>query len=303
MTSLSQLSQELSSIVAQVSSGVVAVHGNRYAASGTHWQPGLIVTSYESVNLEDQVYVTLPQGKTTEVEVVGSDPTTDIAVLRLPAGHELPVPNIAESSVLMVGSIVLGIGRTLGVQLSPQSSVFASFGIVQTLGDPWRSSSGGIIDRLIKVDLSLGRRGAGGPLVDAEGSIIGFNTFGPRRSILTIPASTIHRVVTQLCEKGRIPKAYLGIGMQSVKIPESVQSQLALTNPQGLMVVSLEPQQAAEQGGILLGDILVALNDQPIGDSRTFQFFLDSHNIGQLLTVHLIRGGELRQIEVTVGER
>lgn len=297
MISLSQLSQELSSIVAEVGNAVVAVHGNRYCASGIYWQQGLIVTSYESVNLEEKVYVTLPQGEAIEVEVVGSDPTTDIAVLQLPSGHELPIPKIAETSPLGVGSLVLGVGR------SPDSGIFASFGIVQTLGEPWRSSSGGIIDRLIKVDLKLSRRGAGGPLVDAEGRIVGFNTFGPRRSILTIPASTIHRVVTQLREKGRIPQAYLGIGMQSVKIPESLQSQFSIANRQGLMVVSLEPQQAAEQGGILLGDILVALNDKPIEDSRTFQFFLDSRSIGQTLTVHLIRGGELRQLEVTVGER
>jgi S1-C subfamily serine protease len=297
MTSLSQLSQELSSIVAEVGNAVVSVRGNRYSASGIHWQQGLIVTSYESVNLEDKVYVTLPQGEIVEVEVVGSDPTTDIAVLQLPSGQELPLPNITETSPLGVGSLVLGVGR------SPDSGIFASFGIVQTLGEPWRSSSGGIIDRLIKVDLKLSRRGAGGPLVDAEGRIVGFNTFGPRRSILTIPTSTIHRVVTQLREKGRIPQAYLGIGMQSVKIPESLQSQFSIANRQGLMVVSLEPQQAAEQGGILLGDILVALNDKPIEDSRTFQFFLDSRSIGQTLTVHLIRGGELRQLEVTVGER
>lgn len=303
MTSLSQLSQELSGIVAEVGNAVVAVSGNRYSASGIHWYQGLIVTSYESVNLDDKVYVTLPQGETIEVEVVGSDPSTDIAVLRLPSGHELPVPNIAEASPLGVGSLVLGIGRTAGAQRSPDSGIFASFGIVQTLGEPWRSSSGGIIDRRIEVDLRLSRRGAGGPLVDAEGRIVGFNTFGPRRSVLTIPTSTINRVVAQLSEKGRIPQAYLGIGMQSVKIPESLQSQFAITNRQGLMVVSLEPQQAAEQGGILLGDILVALNDKPVEDSRTFQFFLDSRSIGQQLKVHLIRGGELRQLEVTVGER
>jgi S1-C subfamily serine protease len=303
MASLSQLSQELSSIVAEVGNAVVAVHGNRYSASGIHWQPGLIVTSYESVNLDDKVCVTLPQGETVEVNVVGSDPSTDIAVLRLPSVHELPVPNITEASPLGVGSFVLGIGRVSGTQRSPDSDIFASFGIVQTLGEPWRSSSGGIIDRRIEVDLRLSRHGAGGPLVDAEGRIVGFNTFGPRRSVLTIPTSTINRVVTQLCEKGRIPQAYLGIGMQSVKIPEALQSQFSITNRQGLMVVSLEPQQAAEQGGILLGDILISLNDRPIGDSRTFQFFLDSRSIGQPLAVHLIRGGELRQLEVTVGER
>jgi S1-C subfamily serine protease len=303
MTFLSQLSQELSGIVAEVGNAVVAVSGNRYSASAIHWHSGLIVTSYESVNLEDKVYVTLPQGETIEAEVVGSDPSTDIAVLRLPSDRELPVPNVTETSPLGVGSFVLGIGRTAGARRSANSGIFASFGIVQTLGEPWRSSSGGIIDRRIEVDLRLSRRGAGGPLVDAEGRIVGFNTFGPRRSVLTIPTTTINRVVGQLREKGRVPQAYLGIGMQSVKIPESLKSQLSMTHRQGLMVVSLEPHQAAERGGILLGDILIALNEKPVEDSRTFQFFLDSRSIGQQLTVRLIRGGKLRQLEVTVGER
>lgn len=297
MTTLTAFSQELSAIAAQVGHSVVAIHGDRYSASGLCWQAGLVVTSYESVNLEDQVYVTLPQGETVAAGVVGSDPTTDIAVLQLPPEVELPVPAIAEPAALGVGSIVLGLGR------SPESGLFASFGIVQTLGAPWRSSSGGIIDQFIQADLSLRRSGAGGPLVDAEGKVIGFNTFGPRRRVLTIPASTIHRVISQLREKGRIARAYLGIGMQSVTIPPSLQSQLATAQQQGLMVISLEAEQAAEQAGILLGDILVTLNDKPVENNRALQILLGAQSIGQTLKVQLIRGGELRQLEVTVGER
>jgi S1-C subfamily serine protease len=297
MTLLTEISQELSSIVTEVGKAVVSVHGNRYSSSGIHWQSGLIVASYESVNLDDKVYVTLPQGEKIEVSVLGSDPTTDIVVLQMPPGNELSLVAFAESSFLSVGNIVMGLGR------SPESGIFASFGIVQTIGAPWRSSSGGIIDQLIRVNLNLSRQGAGGPLVDTEGNIMGFNTFGPRRSVLTIPSSTVKRVVTQLQEKGHIPQAYVGIGMQTVKITESMQSQLSITNQRGLMIVSLEPNQAAEKAGILLGDILVSLNEQPIEESRAFQFFLDSRSIGQTIKVQFIRGGELRQLEVIVGER
>ncbi|WP_404783183.1 S1C family serine protease [Altericista sp. CCNU0014] len=297
MTTLTAFSQELSAIVAKVGDSVVAIHGNRYAASGLCWQAGLIVTSYESVNLEDPLYVTLPEGQSVEASVLGSDPTTDIAVLQLPPEAELPVPVMAELSTLGVGSIVLGLGR------SPESGLFASFGIVQTLGAAWRSSSGGIIDRSIRADLTLRRSAAGGPLVDAEGKVIGFNTFGPRRSILTIPASTIQRVVSQLREKGRIARAYLGIGMQSVKIPQALHGQLASAQQHGLMVLSLEPDQAAERAGILLGDILVTLNDKPVEDNRALQLLLGAQSIGQTMKVRFIRGGELRDLEVTVGER
>lgn len=297
MTALTEFSKALSAVVAEVGNSVVALHGSRYAASGIYWQHGLVVTSYESVNLEDKIYVTLPRGKVVEAEVLGCDPTTDIAVLQLPSNAELMVPSDVDPLTLEVGGAVLGIGR------SPELGLFASFGIIQALGAPWRSSSGGVIDRLIRVDLSLGRKGAGGPLIDTQGKVIGFNTFGPRRSVLTIPASTIHRVVTQLREKGRVTRPYLGIGMQSVQIPQSLQSQLAVSAQRGLMVVSLEPEQAAEKAGILPGDILVALDNTSMEDSRAFQLFLASRIIGQTLMVQLIRGGELRQIEVTVGDR
>jgi S1-C subfamily serine protease len=297
MNPLTDFSQALSALVAEAGKSIVSIHGNRYAASGIHWQTGLIVTSYESVNLEDQIHATLPDGTVTEIEVLGSDPTTDTLVLQLPQAIDLPAPGIAESTILEIGSLVLGLGR------SPESSLFASLGIIQTLGPSWRSSSGGVIDRQISPDLNLGRKGAGGPLIDSEGNVVGFNTFGPRRRILTIPSSTVNRVLSQLRDKGRVTRPYLGIGLQSIQIPPALQSQLSVAAECGLMVVSVEPEQAAERAGILLGDILVALNNTSMKDSRAFQLFLASQPIGQTLTVQLIRGGEQRQLDVIVGER
>ena len=294
---LTSFSQDLSALVKKVEQSVVSVHGNRFAASGIHWQSGLVVTSYESVNLEDKVYVTLPDGATAEAEILGSDPTTDIAVLQLPQTPELSAPSIAEFTTLEIGNLVLGLGRT------PESSLFANLGIVQTLGPSWRSSSGGVIDQRISPDLNLSRKGAGGPLIDCDGNILGFNTFGPRRRILTIPSSTVNRVLTQLREKGRVTRPYLGIGLQSIQIPPTLQSQLSISAECGLMVVSLEPEQAAEKAGILLGDILIALNNTSMKDSQAFQFLLASQPVGQTLTVQVIRGGELRQLDVKVGER
>jgi S1-C subfamily serine protease len=295
MTLLTEFSQTLSTLVTEVGKSVVSVRGNRFTASGIYWQQGLIVTSYESVNLEDRIYATLPDDAVVEVEVLGSDPTTDVAVLQL-SRTGLVVPQIADPQSIELGSIVLGLGR------SPERGLFASFGIVQTLGAAWRSSSGGPIDRFISADLNLSRKGAGGPLIDAAGHVVGFNTFGPRRQILTIPSSTVNRVVNQLREHGRVTRPYLGVGMQSVQIPQSLQTQLSISAQSGLMVVSVEPGQAAEKAGIFLGDILVALDNAPIKDSRAFQLFLGSRTVGQVITVRLVRGGELRDIEVTVGE-
>ncbi len=297
MTSLSEFSQDLSRIVEQVGQSVVAIHGRRFAVSGIHWQNGLIVSSNESVSLEERIHITLPNGQTVQANVLGNDPTTDIVVLKLPKDCELALPRKTDSTHLSVGNVAIGLGRSI------ENGVFASLGIVQTLGASWRSRSGGMIDQLIKVDLNLKRNGAGGPLVNAEGEVVGFNTFGPRRSVLTIPASTIDQVATQLQAKGRIARGYLGIGMQRIQVPQALQTQLSIPNQWGLMLVSIDPQQAAEQAGMMLGDILITLNNQPIQDSQELQTVLDPQSIGQTLTVKAIRGGELREFEVVVGER
>jgi S1-C subfamily serine protease len=297
MTSLIEFSQDLSRIVEQVGQSVVAVHGRRFAVSGIHWQSGLIVSSNESVNIEERIHMTLPSGQTVQAEVLGNDPTTDIVVFKLPKDCELAIPQKMDNTQLDVGNIAIGLGRSV------ENGVFASLGIVQTLGASWRSRSGGMIDQLIKVDLNLKRSGAGGPLVNAAGEVVGFNTFGPRRSVLTIPTSTIDQVVTQLQTKGRIARGYLGIGMQRIQIPQALQTQLSIPNQWGLMLVSLDPQQAAEQAGMMLGDILITLNDRPIQDSQELQTVLDPQSIGQTLIVKAVRGGELQEFEVVVGER
>ncbi len=297
MTSLIEFSQDLSRIVEQVGQSVVAIHGRRFAVSGIHWQSGLIISSNESISLEERIHITLPNGQTVQANVLGNDPTTDIVVLKLPKDCELALPQKRDNTPLSVGNVVIGLGRSV------ENGIFASLGIVQTLGASWRSRSGGMIDQLIRVDLNLKRSGAGGPLVNAEGKVVGFNTFGPRRSVLTIPASTIDQVVTQLQAKGRIARGYLGIGMQRIQIPQALQTQLSIPNQWGLMLVSIDPQQAAEQAGMMLGDILITLNNQPIQDSQELQAVLDPQSIGQTLTVKAIRGGELREFEVVVGER
>jgi S1-C subfamily serine protease len=297
MTLLAEFSQDLGRIIEQVGQSVVAVHGSRFAVSGIHWQNGIIVTSNESVNLEERIHMTLPNGQTVQANVLGSDPTTDIVVLKLPQDCELALPQKMDNARLAVGNIAIGLGRSV------ENGVFASLGIVQTLGASWRSRSGGMIDQLIKVDLNLKRNAAGGPLVNAEGEVIGFNTFGPRRSVLTIPANTINQVTAQLQAKGRIARGYLGIGMQRIRIPQALQTQLSIPNQWGLMLVSIDPHQSAEQAGMMLGDILINLNNRPIQDSQDLQTALDPQSIGKTLTVQAIRGGELRAFEAVVGER
>lgn len=297
MTSLLSFSQDLSALVAQAESFVVAIGGDRFTASGIHWQDGLIITSYESINCDDTLMVKLPDGQTVQATVVGSDPTTDIAVLKLPGETQLTTPNLSNTLPLAVGSLVLALGR------AREGNLIASLGIVQTLGEAWRSRSGGRIDQLIRVNLNLGRGGTGGPLLNAAGELIGFNTFGPRRQVLTIPVQTMSRVVQHIQEKGHVARGYLGVSMQIVPLPEDLQQQLNLANKSGVMILGLDPQAAAAQAGILLGDMLVAVNEQMIQSPQDLQVLLDPQSVGQTLKLQLIRAGTMQQISAVVGER
>jgi S1-C subfamily serine protease len=132
---------------------------------------------------------------------------------------------------------------------------------------------------------------------------VGFNTYGPRRKVLTIPAATVNRVVEQLQQRGKISRGYLGVGMQAIALPESIQQQHGLSNRSGIMIVSVDPGSAADQAGLLLGDIIVAIDDEAIESLQQIQRLLGPQSVGQRLSIQLLRAGQLQTVAATVGER
>lgn len=291
------LSQNLADLVDRVGQSVVAVNGRRrFSSSGIHWRSGIIVTSDETIRREDDLTVTLPDNRTIPVTLVGRDPSTDVAVLKLP-DTELPTAEIGEANALRVGHLVVAVGRGRDRGLS------ASMGVVSTAGGSWRSMMGGVIDQFLRLDLNLYPSSTGGALVDAAGKVVGFTTSGPRGTVLAIPATTVNRVLDQILTKGRISRGYMGVGMQPVRLPDSLRQKLVLASEQGVMVVSVEPQGPSDRAGILIGDILIALDNTTVKDTRDVQGFLGSQSVGQTLTVKLIRGGELVELSLVVGER
>ncbi|MBE7383493.1 MAG: serine protease [Leptolyngbya sp. SIO1E4] len=303
--SFATLSDSLSTIITQTSTCVVAVNGRRSASTGIHWRPGLIVTSCEALHHGDGLTMTLPEGQTNgqtngravETELLGSDPSTDVAVLSLPEGSDLPVASLGDPQGLALGQLVTTVGR------SARRGVFTSLGMVSQLSGPWRSQSGGSIHQYIEVTLSLHRGSAGCPLINASGQVVGFNTYGPNRKILTIPATTINQVVQQLQQRGKIARGYLGLGMQTVPLPESMRQQQGLPNETGIIVVSVEAGGAADQAGMLLGDVIVTINDDAIESVQQIQSLLGPQSVGQALSVTLVRGGTVQTVTVMVGER
>ena len=295
-SALLALSNNLADAVETVGRSVVAVNARRFSSSGIHWRQGIIVTSDETIRREEDITVTLPDNRTVAVTLIGRDPTTDVAVLKLP-NVELPLAQIGDSSALKVGHLVLAVGR------GRENGIAASMGVVSTLGGSWRSMSGGKIDQLIRLHLTLYPGCAGGALVEATGQVVGFNTSGPRRSVLTIPASTVNRVIDQLLKKGRIARGYLGLGMQSVRLPDSLRTTLNIASSTGVIVVSVSPNDAADQGGVLLGDVIVAIDSTPVSDTADIQAKLGPESVGKTLNVQIIRGGESVELALVVGER
>jgi len=283
--SLPTLSAALADLVARVAPSVVAIHSDRSRSSGFVWRPGLIVTADESLSEEGALIVMRPGGDAVAAQLVGRDPTTDIALLRAEA--DLP-PFSLRASPLAVGALVLAVGAEDGTST-------AALGVVSRASGPWRSLRGGEIDARIELDLRLPQTAEGGLVIDVAGTAIGMAVFGPRRRVLVIPTATIERVAPKLAEHGRIARGYLGLGLQPVTIEGGEGS--------GVMIMSVDPQGPGARAGLHQGDILLDWNGEPIRHVQSLLRALGPDSVGQAVTLGLRRAGDRRQVPLTIGER
>jgi S1-C subfamily serine protease len=298
-SALLALSNDLAEAVARAGQAVVAVHARpRMPSSGVHWRQGVIVTADHTVKRDEEIGVGLPDGRTVPAVLAGRDQSTDLAVLKL-QGVEFPTAEIGDAVALRVGHLVLAVARPgeRGRGLS------ASWGVISALGGPWHTWHGGQMEQFIRLDLTLYPGFSGGPLVDAHGCVVGINTSGPRSMVLTIPRLTVDRVVDQLMEKGRIARGYLGMGMQPVRLPESLRRTLNLPRAGGVIIVAVEPDSPAERAGLLIGDVLIALDGIPVGDTADVQALLGPERVGSAVVASIIRAGLLAERTIVVGER
>lgn len=291
------LSQNLADAVEQASHVVVAVNARqRMSSSGVHWQQGVVVTADHTVKRDEEITVTLSDNRNVSATLVGRDSSTDLAVLKL-SETELPTAEICDASSLKVGHIVLALGRS-------GDGISASYGVISALGSAWRTWSGGQIDQFVRPDLRLYPGFSGGPLVDISGRVIGINTSGlARRMDVVIPTSTINRVVDQLLATGRIARGYLGVGMQPVRLPDTLKSKLNLPDLGGVIVVNVELDGPAEKAGVLIGDVLIALDGTSVSDTGDVLAMLVSERVGKTISAQIIRGGALIEVAIAVGER
>jgi S1-C subfamily serine protease len=284
---LAALSNELAAAVERAGKSVVAVHARpRFSSSGVFWKPGVIVTAEHAIRREEDIRVTLPDGKSATAALLGSDAGSDLAVLKVDmdgapvtAARETPVP----------GNLALTIGR------SEDSGVNATMGIVSAVGPAWRTWRGGRLDSYIRLDLTLYPGSTGGLVVNVAGEAIGIATPALSRIAgVAIPAPTIERVLEEILKRGRVARGYLGVGLQPVELSE---------HHNGLIVLSIESGGPAAKAGFLIGDILVSLGGKSVEDTEDIQTALDGHAVGTAIEAVVSRGGTERGISVTIGER
>ncbi len=292
------LSNDLANAAERSGHGVVAIHArHRVPSSGIHWQKGVAVAADHTIRRDEDIQISLPDGRTVEATLAGRDPSTDIAVLKFDAASVAPA-EIGDSSSLRVGNLVLAVSRTEGNHLG------ASFGAISAAGGAWRTWRGGQIDQFLRLDLAIYVGFSGSALVDPLGRVVGLNTSGLARGLaMAIPGSTVNRVVQDLLSKGHVSRGFLGIGMQPVRLPEAVRERLKLSADTGAILVSVEPDGPAGQAGLMLGDVLLTLDGQPIRDTDDVQTHLGPEKIGKTVVATVLRGGAPLQVSIRIGER
>lgn len=287
--SLTQLSDELAGIVERAGQSVVAIYGGgRVPSSGVHWKPGLIVTAEHSLRRDEDLKIGMPDGKVVAAELAGRDPGSDVALLKFDAGN---LPVIQTGGETRTGDLVVAVGRHREI------GVCAALGIVSVVGPGWNTWRGGRVDQFVRLDVSLYPGSSGAAVVNAQGEAVGIATsLLSRIAPVAIPRVTVDRVSAELAKRGYVARGYLGVGLQPVPLPEEL-------GTGGMIVLSVEKDSPAAKAGLVVGDILVALNGHAVKDTRDVQNFLSTDYIGKTVQTVIIRGGQRADLALTIGEK
>ena len=297
MSTLTDFSNSLATAVQKGGASTVLVDTRRrYPASGIVYAADLILTADHVVTREENLNVALADGKLYPVSISGRDPGSDLVLLHL--SEKVFTPASIAQDEPKVGELVLALGRPA------HTGVQASWGIITAIGGSARTGRGGVLDKYFQTETTSYPGFSGGPLINTEGEVLGINTSGlAHGTALTIPIKLAWRIADSLAKHGTVKRGYLGVRTQSVEISESVQKALKNNQDHGLLVLWLEAKGPAEQGGLLVGDILVAVGGQPVGDPDDLYSALNSDTVGKAISVEILRAGKPEILKATVGER
>ena len=295
---LIELSNALASATERAAASAVAVHTEaRGSSSGVIWRSGVIVTSEHALRRDEEIQITLPNGRLAAATLAGRDSSTDIAVLTC-AEATSAIAGFGEVGALKPGSLTLVVGRTRA------SGPVAALAVVSLVAAERRTWTGAALNPYVRLDVGLQPTAMGGAVVDASGQPVGIATprFG-RFGVVAVPAPLVDRVVGTLLKKGHIPQGYLGVGLQPVRLPEALRQLLQRTEKTAAIVLEVQPDSPAHKSGIVIGDILVAIAGRPIARLEDVHSQLLGDAIGKTLPLKFVRGGAIQETSIAVGER
>jgi S1-C subfamily serine protease len=304
-SALVSLSEEIENVADKVSQSVVSVHSKtRGSGSGVVWtSDGLIVTCSHIVRNLEELEVSLSNGKSFPAKVIGNDPYSNIALLKIQANGKndsiyLNPIEIGDSENLRAGQFVLAFANPYGQYPSITAGIITSER--SSLGG---SQWGAITDNIVITDARLNPGYSGGPLVDVEGKMIGLNAAYVSSRGIAIRASKVRNITEQLAKDGVIKIAYLGIVTDKISLPREIGAQLEPSQEEGLIILSVEKDSAAKKAGLLMGDIIVKFDDEPITDIHGLRRqLLKQDVIGKSVKIVIIRGEKKSELTLTPGE-
>jgi S1-C subfamily serine protease len=279
------LSAGLAGLIRDVAPSLVSIQSAGARSTGFSWRPGLIVAAENALADDGENTILAHDGASSPAHIVGRDPSTDVAVLRVERTDLPRAPGAAAAPAA---------GALAVVAAAREGATSAALGVVSFVGPQWRSLRGGVIDARIELAATLARASEGGLALDASGQALGMAVFGPRRRTLVIPAATIDRVAEVLATKGRIARGYLGLGLQPVKLD---------AGGTGAMVTSVDAKGPAAAADVRQGDIIVAWNGEPIGGVHQLVRALGPDSVGASVRLTLRRAGEPIEATLTIGAR
>lgn len=276
--------------------GLNELHG---AGSGLVITPdGFVLTNSHVVKDADRIDVRFHDGRKMPALVVGADPHSDLAVLRVP-DTGLPSAQLADSSQLRVGQLVIAIGNPLGFQAT------VTAGVISALGRTLRSETGRLIESVIQTDAALNPGNSGGPLVDHRGHVVGINTAiiaGSQGICFAIPVNTARWVVTQLINTGVVRRAYLGVVLQMASLERRQADRLGMSALGAALVTDVQKDSAATQAGMRVGDLIIKAGDVAVVSPDDLQIVLGRHALGTPLILEIVRRNERLTIEAMPAE-
>jgi S1-C subfamily serine protease len=297
-TELIDLSNALARETERAAASIVAVHTEaRGSSSGVVWRTGVIVTAEHALRRDEEIQVTLPDGRIVPATLAGRDSSTDLAVLKC-AEAASPAAEISDVSTIKPGCLALVVGRTRA------SGPVAALGVVSMVAPERRTWIGAPFSPYVRLDVGLQPTAVGGAVIDAYGRAIGIVT--PRFArfgAIAVPASTVNRVVDALLKGGHIPHGYLGVGLHPIRLPEALRQTLQRNEKTAAIVVEVEPESPAHKAGIMIGDLLISFGAHAITRVEDVHAQLAAEAIGKSIVVKLVRGGAAQETSIVVGER